>query len=164
MGMAEDLKIVKTLDKLNRVIHRSALASKFVSLFYGELESNGNFIYSNCGHPPPLLYHREKFRELTEGGPVLGPIAPGPGHKYLRGYVQVRPDDVLLLYTDGLTEAASPDGEEFGVERLRSLVVKYARRNSAEIVRKIFKKVQEFTGLTTPADDQTVVVVKRHTS
>ncbi len=157
MGMVEDLKIVKTLEKLNKVINHSALASKFVSLFYGELDVNGNFIYSNCGHPPPLVYHRERFQELTDGGPVLGPSL---GIRYRRGYVSLRPGDVVVLYTDGLSEATDSADVEFGVERIRSLIAGNARKSSAEIVDRLFRAVQDHSGLTTPRDDQTVVVVK----
>jgi serine phosphatase RsbU (regulator of sigma subunit) len=157
MGMAEDLKIVKTLERLNRVIHRSALASKFVSLFYGELDALGNFIYSNCGHPAPLLLHRHRFRELSEGGPVLGPSL---GIRYMRGYVALRPGDVLILYTDGVSEAADAGDEEFGVGRIRDLVVENATRPAADIVDRIFSAVQDHSGLTTPRDDQTVVAVR----
>lgn len=157
MGMAEDLKIVKTLEKLNRVINRSALASKFVSLFYGELETNGNFIYSNCGHPPPLLYHRERFVELKEGGPVLGPTV---GIRFLRGYVRLRPGDLLVLYTDGVSEASNAADEEFGVARIRRIVAENLHRGAGEIVDRLFQAVQEFSGRTTPHDDQTVVVIK----
>jgi sigma-B regulation protein RsbU (phosphoserine phosphatase) len=157
MGMAEDLKIVKTLEKLNRVINRSALASKFVSLFYGELEVNGNFIYSNCGHPPPLLYHRERFVELKEGGPVLGPTV---GTRFLRGYVHVRPGDLLVLYTDGISEAADGGDEEFGVQRIRQVIAENLHRTAPEIVERLLKAVQDFSGRKTPLDDQTVVVIK----
>jgi sigma-B regulation protein RsbU (phosphoserine phosphatase) len=157
MGMVEDLKIVKTLEKLNRVINHSALASKFVSLFYGELDVSGNFIYSNCGHPPPLLYHRQKFRELTEGGPVLGPSL---GKRYMRGYIRLRRGDVLLLYTDGLSEAADAADVEFGTDRIRRFIADNAHRSAAEIVDRFFSAVQDHSGLATPRDDQTVVVVK----
>ena len=67
MGLEEDLKIIRTVEKLNRVIHHSNLATKFVSLFYGELERNGNFVYCNAGHPPPLLFHDGRFRYLDLG-------------------------------------------------------------------------------------------------
>jgi serine phosphatase RsbU (regulator of sigma subunit) len=157
MGMVEDLKIVKTLEKLNRVINHSALASKFVSLFYGELDVSGNFIYSNCGHPPPLLYHRERFRELTEGGPVLGPSL---GVRYMRGYIPLRSGDVLVLYTDGLSEAADAADVEFGADRIRRLIADNADRSAAEIVERFFKAVQGHSGLAAPRDDQTAVVVK----
>ena len=157
MGMVEDLKIVKTLEKLNRVINHSALASKFVSLFYGELDVSRNFIYSNCGHPPPLLYHREKFRELTEGGPVLGPTL---GIRYMRGYAGLRPGDVIVLYTDGLSEAADAADIEFGTDRIRRLIADNSHRSAAEMVDRFFRAVQDHSGLATPKDDQTVVVIK----
>ena len=157
MGMAEDLKIAKTIEKLNQVINRSALASKFVSLFYGELEPNGNFIYTNCGHPPPLLYHRERFRELKEGGPVLGPTV---GTRFLRGYVHLRRGDILVLYTDGLSEAADAADIQFGVDRIRRTVADNADRPAADIVDRLFKAARDHSGLATPRDDQTVVVVK----
>ena len=155
--MAENLKIVKTLEKLNRVINRSAMATKFVSLFYGELDVTRNFVYSNCGHPPPLLYHGGQFQELSEGGPVLGPSL---GMRYMRGYVTLRPGDVLVLYTDGLSEAASADDAEFGTDRIRRIVADHARRPAAEIVDRLFRAVQDHSGLTTPRDDQTVMVAK----
>jgi len=157
MGMAENLKIVKTLEKLNRVINRSALASKFVSLFYGELDVTRNFVYSNCGHPPPLLYHGGQFQELSEGGPVLGPSL---GMRYMRGFVTLRPGDVLVLYTDGLSEAANAADVEFGADRIRRIVADHARRPAAEIVDRLFRAVQDHSGLTTPRDDQTVMVAK----
>jgi len=157
MGMAENLKIVKTLERLNRVINRSAMASKFVSLFYGELDVIRNFVYSNCGHPPPLLYHGGQFRELSEGGPVLGPSL---GMRYQRGYVTLRPGDVLVLYTDGLSEATDAADAEFGTERIRSIIADCAQRPAAEIVDRLFRAVQQYSGLTTPRDDQTVMVVK----
>jgi serine phosphatase RsbU (regulator of sigma subunit) len=158
MGMAEDLKIVKTLEKLNKVINRSALASKFVSLFYGEVESNGNFIYSNCGHPPPLLHRGDRFVELKEGGPVLGPTL---GTRFLRGYVRIRDGDVLVLYTDGISEATDRSDVEFGVERIEKVISGNLHRSAADIVERLLKAVQEFSGRATPHDDQTVVVIKR---
>ena len=157
MGMAEDLKIVKTLEKLNQVISRSALASKFVSLFYGELEINGNFIYSNCGHPPGLLYHRGRFLELKQGGPVLGPTH---GTRFQRGYARIRRGDVLVLYTDGVSEATNTDDVEFGVTGIRKTIADNLHRSAAEIVDRLFKAVHEHSGRPTPIDDQTVLVVK----
>ena len=157
MGMAEDLKIVKTLEKLNRVINRSALASKFISLFYGEMETNGNFIYSNCGDPPPLLYHRERFLELKEGGPVLGPTL---GTRFLRGYVHLNRGDVLVLYTDGISEATNAQDEEFGAPRIRRVIAENLRLPAPEIVDRLLKAVHEYSGRVPPLDDQTVVVIK----
>src|SRR5678815_1352577 len=65
MGMQGDLKIIAAIERLNRVVNMSRLSSRFVSLFYGEVESNGNFIYCNAGHPPALFLHNGSFTELT---------------------------------------------------------------------------------------------------
>ena len=73
MGIEKELKIVPVFEKLNHVIHRSNLSSRFVSVFYGELETNGNLIYVNAGHQPPLLFLRIAWSAPT-GGTVIGPL------------------------------------------------------------------------------------------
>jgi sigma-B regulation protein RsbU (phosphoserine phosphatase) len=78
----------------------------------------------------------------------------------MRGYVALRPGDVLILYTDGVSEASDPADQEFGVGRIRDLVVENAARPAADIADRIFTAVQDHSGLTTPRDDQTVVVVR----
>ncbi len=96
MATDRDFKIVRTLEKLNRIIHRSRLTTKFVSLFYGELETGGILIYSNAGHNPPfLLRANNKIESLTHGGPVLGPT---PDATFTRGFVQLQAGDLLCLY------------------------------------------------------------------
>ncbi|MFQ5767248.1 MAG: PP2C family protein-serine/threonine phosphatase, partial [Acidobacteriota bacterium] len=97
MGLQEDLKIVRVVEKLNRVIHRTTLSSKFISLFYAEMELNGNLIYCNAGHVPALWLHEDRFHLLTQGGSVLGPSAEA---QYERGYILMDQGDVLALYTD----------------------------------------------------------------
>jgi stage II sporulation SpoE-like protein len=157
MGMAEHLKIVSTIERLNRVINRSTLITRFVSLFYGELEKNGNFIYCNAGHPPPLLYQEGRFHELDEGGLVLG---PDPEARYARGYVLLRPSDVVVIYSDGITEATGPGDEDFGVERLKRLISDNPALPARALVDLIFQKVEAFSRRARPHDDQTVVVVR----
>ncbi|MBI4161526.1 MAG: PP2C family protein-serine/threonine phosphatase [Acidobacteria bacterium] len=157
MGLEEDLKIIRTVEKLNRVIHNSNLATKFISLFYAELERNGNFTYCNAGHPPALLHQDGRFQALELGGMVLG---PAPAAKYERGFVSLRPGDLVVLYTDGITEAGGPRGEEFGVARLEEETRRLAARPAAEIVEGILAAAESFCGPEGPEDDRTVVVVK----
>src|SRR6185295_17461853 len=71
MGIEKELKVAHVFAKLNRVIHRSTLSSRFVSVFYGELEPEGNFIYINAGHHPPLLFSAADAYELDTGGTVI---------------------------------------------------------------------------------------------
>ena len=158
MGLEENLKIVSTIEKLNKVINRSTLATRFISLFYGELEKNGNFIYCSAGHPPGLYLHEGRFEELSLGGMVLG---PDPAARYERGYVVMRPGDVLVLYSDGITEATDREGEAFGLERLKTLVAAHADLPARGLVDLVFQSVEAFSSRTRPNDDQTVVVVRR---
>jgi len=160
MGLSRDFKLSRTVERLNIIINRSKLASKFVSLFVAELETNGNLIYVNAGHVPPFILHANDGIELLrEGGMVLG---PSPDMTYQRGFAHLDPGDLLVLYTDGITECHHHrTGEEFGLSRLQRLVRRMADRPAAEIVQAVFNAVPSFAGTSTPEDDQTVVVVRR---
>ncbi|MBZ5638658.1 MAG: PP2C family protein-serine/threonine phosphatase [Acidobacteriia bacterium] len=158
MGVEEQLRLTATIEKLNRVVSHSALASKFISLFYGELELNGTLVYCNAGHTPPLLRARGGVEELTRGGTVLG---PNPDARYERGYVDLPPGSALLAYTDGISEAESAAGEAFGVERLREVLASERWASARNLVEKVFGAVKEFSLADPPVDDQTVVAVVR---
>jgi serine phosphatase RsbU (regulator of sigma subunit) len=162
MGLARDFKIVRTVERMNRIIHRSTLTSRFVSLFYGELELNGVFIYVNAGHPPPFyLSAAGEVSWLESGGPVLGPLAEA---SYERGFVVMKPGDLLVFYTDGIVETrgrATPHGplEEYGVDRLVETTRAVRGRGAQQIVQRIFESVEEFGGEMPAADDRTAMVV-----
>jgi sigma-B regulation protein RsbU (phosphoserine phosphatase) len=158
MGVQEDLRITKVLEKLNRVVNHSALASKFISLFYGELEKNGTLVYCNAGHPPPLLRSGRGFRELSCGGTVLG---PNPDARYERGYVSLEPGAILLAYTDGITEAENARGTAFGVERLKKMMTGTTWTTARALVEAVFEAVVAWSGSGPARDDQTVVAVIR---
>ena len=160
MGMEETLRITFAIEKLNRVISRSALASRFISLFYAELDLDGLMVYCNAGHPPPLLLNNDEFTELTRGGLILG---PKPDAHYARGYVVMNPGSILVAYTDGISEAENAQGEAFGVERIRSLVRSRARSwiSSRDLVESVLEEVRRFSGTDTLTDDQTIVVIAR---
>src|SRR3990172_1429058 len=160
MGMARDFKIVRTVERLNSIIHKSTLTSRFVSMFYGELELSGVFIYVNAGHPPPFhLAADGKTHFLEEGGAVLGPVSDAT---YERGFLRMAPGDLLVFYTDGVVEARAGDGnpgEEYGVARLVEAAKREQGRPAREIVEALFADVERFRGDRPPEDDRTVVVV-----
>lgn len=161
MGMSEDQKMVKAFEKMNRVVYRSRLTSRFVSLFYGELEVTGHFIYCNAGHTTPYYYRvkKDRFYPMSEGGPVLGPISNAT---YQRGFFRLEPGDCLILFTDGLTEAKNDAGEEFGECRILTYVREHLAQASArEIVTGLLEEVAAFTAPGTEVDDRTAVLVKR---
>jgi len=156
MATDRDFKIIRTMEKLNHIIHRSRLTTKFVSLFYGELERDGILIYSNAGHNPPFLARMNgSFEELRNGGAVLGPT---PDATYNRGYAKLETGDILCLYTDGIVEAHDDRDEEFGLLRLKDLVEANRGQSARDIGRTIFSEVKTWAAGT--EDDRTVVIVK----
>jgi sigma-B regulation protein RsbU (phosphoserine phosphatase) len=164
MGIEKDLKIVHVFAKLNRVIHRSRLSSRFVSIFYAELEADGNLVYVNAGHPPPILFFRtpkegqSPDQELSVGGTVVGPL---PEVRFRRGFARLRPGEVLVLCTDGILERPDSSGEFFGTERLRRVVRDNAGASARRILDGIYEAVAAHGGDRPWDDDATVVVVER---
>ncbi|HEX4439614.1 MAG TPA: PP2C family protein-serine/threonine phosphatase [Thermoanaerobaculia bacterium] len=159
MAVERDFKIVRTVERLNRIIHESRLTTRFVSLFYGEIEDDGNLMYVNAGHPHPLHFHGTSVTPLVQTGLVLGPTANAT---YSRGYRRIEPGDALLLYTDGMVEAHGEDDEEFGVGRLVKAFEDLREKPGDEISRALIERVGEWAGGGEPEDDRTVVVLKRH--
>jgi hypothetical protein len=140
MGIEKDLKVAYVFSKLNRVIHRSNLSSRFISVFYGELEADGNLIYINAGHFPPVLFFKDPQGpqtevELATGGTVIGPL---PEAQFRRGFARIRPGEVLVLCTDGILERRDAKGEFFGTEGLAVLARKHMAESAEEILERIF--------------------------
>jgi phosphoserine phosphatase RsbU/P len=156
MATDRDFKIVKTLEKLNHIIHRGRLTTKFVSLFYGELETGGILIYCNAGHNPPfLLKNNGKTEFLRNGGPVLGPT---PDATYTRGFAKLEPGDLLCMYTDGIIEAHDAKDREFGCDRLVRLVKANRTRAAQEIGQEVLARVEKWSRVQ--EDDRTIVIIR----
>jgi sigma-B regulation protein RsbU (phosphoserine phosphatase) len=158
MGLEKHLRMEYVFSKLNRVIHRSNLSSRYVSVFYGELESNGNLAYVNAGHQPPLLARPDGLQELRMGGTVIGPL---PDVAFRRGFMRLDPGDVLVLLTDGLVERKAPGGEFFGEERLKALVRENQELTAAHLVDRILDATLEHGAGQPWDDDVTLMVVRR---
>ncbi|HEX9162547.1 MAG TPA: PP2C family protein-serine/threonine phosphatase, partial [Thermoanaerobaculia bacterium] len=155
MATDRDFKIVRTIEKLNHIIHRSRLTTKFVSLFYGELETGGILIYCNAGHNFPFVLHGTRVEYLRSTGPVLGPT---PDATYTRGFVRLDPGDLLCLYSDGIVEAHDQRDREFGLNRLLRLVRANRERSAQEICQIALSTVAEWG--REGEDDRTIVIVK----
>jgi len=84
MGVEKEAKMAEAMEKLNRIIHRSTLSTRFVSLFYGAIESNGNFRYVNAGHPPPILVNGSRIKRLKATGTILGAVPEISLHRSFR--------------------------------------------------------------------------------
>jgi sigma-B regulation protein RsbU (phosphoserine phosphatase) len=164
MGIEKELKVAHVFEKLNRVIHRSRLSSRFVSVFYAELERDGNLVYVNAGHQPPILFFRERTPgkvceiELSNGGTVIGPL---PEARFRRGFARLQPGEVLLLLTDGILERRDKIGEFFGDDRVRAVVREQQAQSAETILSKLFDAALAWGDGRPWEDDATIVVVKR---
>jgi sigma-B regulation protein RsbU (phosphoserine phosphatase) len=158
MGIEKELRVAPVFARLNRVIHRSNLSSRFVSVFYGELARSGNLIYVNAGHLPPLLFSRRGVERLETGGTVIGPL---PHADFDRGVARMEPGSTLVLCTDGILERRNSAGEDFEKARLQKVVLEAGAAGAEEILERVFTAAFEHGGDRPWEDDATVVVVRR---
>ena len=158
MGMEKELKMVHTIKKLNRVLHRSTYSSRFATLFYAEIERNGNLIYANAGHPGPLLVRGEQVHELKANGTILGAL---PELAIQRSIARFELNSVLVMYSDGIFERLNRAEEQYGIPRLKKLVLRNQNKSAPEILDLIFDTVFQYGNGTKWEDDATVVVIKR---
>ncbi|HET9478585.1 MAG TPA: SpoIIE family protein phosphatase [Pyrinomonadaceae bacterium] len=152
--------LVATISAVNRYLADNIPANRFVTLFYAELDpESGALSFLNAGHNPPLIVHAAgTVEQLASGGLPLG---IKPDVEYREGRTQLQPGDVLVIYSDGVTEALSPAGEEFGATRLYEVVARNIRASAAGIRDRIESSLTKFAQGTSAADDITLVIVKR---
>lgn len=148
--------------RLNLLLCEKASLTRYASMFWCYYEPLARRLcYVNAGHHPPLLVReRERGIEiapLDAGGPVLGLL---PTARYEQARCDVRPGDVLVLYSDGLIEATSPAGEEYGERRLRELLTTAVAGSPDDIRDAILASAGAFLGAAPPRDDLTLVVAK----
>lgn len=146
--------------KANSLLHESTERDKFVTAFYGVLDwRNGVLIFANAGHNPPFLLHADGTHDrLMDGGLALGILADS---RYEERPVALREGDILVLYTDGISEAESETGEQFGDERLERVVRRHVNESAAGILGHIVDAVREWAGERGPTDDLTLLVVRK---
>lgn len=149
--------IRQVIHELNRYLVESTAEHAFVTAFYGVLNtSDRSLTYVNAGHDRPLLVRRGSVLELETGGPLLGAFAEAT---FEEGRIQLEPEDLLVLYTDGLTEAVRSDGEPFGIERLQQVILE-TTGTTARVGKRLLSAVTAFTGSPERADDQTLLLVR----
>jgi sigma-B regulation protein RsbU (phosphoserine phosphatase) len=145
--------------KSNSLLCRSVEKGKFVTLFYGILNTKEkSFTYTNAGHCYPLIFNRKgQVRELEKGGLLLGMLDSYP---YQEEKIILEPGELILLYTDGITEAFNKENEQFEEERLIKVVQESFHMSAKEISQKILDHVVAFQESVPQSDDLTLVVVK----
>lgn len=158
-AVGETVSPADALRRVNRLLYPDAQQGMFVTAVYGVLDNEtGIFTYANAGHNPPLWLHGGKIGRLTRTGMALGVLEDS---EMTQDDIALRPGDTLLLYTDGVTEAFSPDGQLFGEPRLLEIVKAAARETSSAMLDGIESAVEAFMESTVPADDLTLIALKR---
>lgn len=157
----EPSDLAERVTKLNHVIAKNCPDNRFITFFIAIVDSvTGDVTYCNAGHNPPLIARRDgRIERLTVGGVILGILSFAT---YDQGASRLAPGDVMILFSDGVTEACQPgEDEEFGEERLGRLLLELRGRSAKEIVDGIQERLMEWIGDAPAADDITLVVARR---
>ncbi|HOF97147.1 MAG TPA: SpoIIE family protein phosphatase, partial [Methanoculleus sp.] len=144
----------------NNIIAGDAKSGMFVTLFFGRLrEKDRTLTYVNAGHNPPVVFRSKTgvLEELPATGIILGAFE---NQDYFSRSLVIEPDDVVVMYTDGVTEAIDARDEPFGVPRLNAIIRENARLPAQGILDRILSDLHEFTGDTPQFDDITLLVIK----
>jgi sigma-B regulation protein RsbU (phosphoserine phosphatase) len=156
LSRERDLSVV--LDTMNRFLAREQDNREFVTLFLARYSSQAKSLqFVNCGHPPPLLIRSKDSEELDTGGGPLGAYAE---EKYPFAERSLLPGDILVLYTDGLTELRNPEGDFFGESRLETLCRSIRKKSAPDILENIKNTASSFTDGIPQGDDISVVILK----
>lgn len=162
MGIAHYSKTAVLMSSINKIVNRSFAEEQFVSMFYAELTdgSKGLMLYSNAGHNSPFVYHAgdKSFELLEPTGQILGPFPRG---NYRVESTMLQKDDVVVIYTDGITEARRIDGMPYGEQRLSDKIRGLVDKGAKEICTALIADVEQFAEGADYSDDKTVVVIKR---
>ncbi len=149
--------LYEVLSRLNKMLCRDTKVSEFVTLFYGVLDTrNKRFTYCNAGHPPAMLLRDGKITELTTDNMVLG---IDPNEIFRQQFIDLKPNDLLLLYTDGLPDAMNFKDETFGRQRILDAFAK-GGTNAETVAQGILWDMRRFVGMTRRTDDVTMIVAR----
>ncbi len=147
------------LAKVSNLLWDSVESHQFITAIYGSLDAtNKTFVFSNAGHNPPLLIKPNGEHRFVEYGDL--PLGMFREMRYHQHFIKFENEEVLVLYTDGITEAAREDGEEFGKERLVESVLAGIQLPAKEMIDIIRKRVADFTERKFLDDDGTLFIVK----
>jgi sigma-B regulation protein RsbU (phosphoserine phosphatase) len=148
----------QVMERLNRFLLARTQASRFVTLFYAELDAaTRRLAYVRAGHVPPYRIARDgTLSRLAEGGPALGLLAEG---SYEVGEVALEPGDLVAVVTDGVTEAMSPDEREFGDDRVCEALCRLSGESAAAVLTGLVATVNEWVGDEGLSDDLTALIL-----
>jgi serine phosphatase RsbU (regulator of sigma subunit) len=154
----EDL--AATLTRLNRITAANCPPARFITFFVCILDGKtGDLIYGNAGHNAPLILRADgKYEELTDGGPPLGILAD---FTYRQFRNKLEPGDMLAIFSDGVTEAVSPDDQDFDTAHLAKAIFAHREESAADIISRVNEDIVQWTKGAPAADDVTLIVARR---
>jgi sigma-B regulation protein RsbU (phosphoserine phosphatase) len=150
----------QVIARVNQQLHLSTAANKFATLFFGTYDQDTSaLIYSNAGHLPPLLIRNHRASRLEVHGMVVGAFPHAP---YTSSLLRLEAGDLVVAFTDGITEPQNAYGDEFGEDRLAELLLREADQPVAEIIDNVMREIDLWTGSPILQDDRTMLVLRRH--
>jgi sigma-B regulation protein RsbU (phosphoserine phosphatase) len=151
-------ELTELMMDMNRLIFEASAVNRYATFFFGIFDPAASRLdYVNAGHNPPVLLRCGDVLRLETGGPVIG-LLPSVG--YSQGSLTLGPGDILLAYTDGISEAMNSAEEEWGEEAMIAAAQQAANGNAEDIVKAIFAAADIFAGSALQHDDMTVLVMK----
>jgi len=156
----EPKSLADVMTRLNRITSANCPSNRFITLFFCILDGDtGELTFCNAGHNPPLIVRGDgSYEQLQGGGPVLGIL---PFIEYQEYHARLAEGDALVIYSDGVTEASNPAGDEFEIEGLAAATIPERDQPAATIINRINKAVAAYTAGAPPADDITLIVARR---
>jgi sigma-B regulation protein RsbU (phosphoserine phosphatase) len=154
-----DLQTSRLVTELNKQLYANTAPEKFSTFFFGIFDEKTSVLhYTNAGHLPPILMRRGEAQMLAVDGMVVGAF---PFAEYGESSVALEPDDLLVLYTDGISEPQNEFGEMFGEDRLIELLRRHCGKPEPKIIEAILSAIQDWTGSPELQDDMTILIVRR---
>ena len=158
-GTRASVSTSRVVSHLNQQLYADTTPEKYATFFLGVYEkSSGTLTYTNAGHLPPILIRGGEATRFDVNGTVVGAF---PFTKYDESRIQLLRDDLVVFYTDGITEPENAYGEMFGEERMIELVVRNSHCDESGIVNAITDAVREWTGSDELQDDMTLLLVRQ---
>jgi len=150
--------VAQTVEQVNRYLVKRSMENSYLTAFYGVVSPDGTLHYTNAGHNPPILVRRDgRVERLSEGGLLLGLFEHS---QYQCTTTQLNEGDVLVLFSDGLTEASNEQGQDFGEQQLVDLILRLRETSARELLDRVMDEIRSFSHRTNQHDDLTLMAVK----
>jgi phosphoserine phosphatase RsbU/P len=145
------------LTRVNKALLARGIESRFATIFFGTLSPDGRLTYCNAGQNPPLLFTSSGVKKLETGGMIVGLF---PHASYDQEELQLSAGDALAIFSDGVSEALNPAGEEYGEERARSTIAPIWLEPSNAVLQLLLESVRAFAQGAPQNDDVTALIVR----